>query len=177
MDKGKTEQLAPGVHCGHLDVDGVLQLQPGVHYFRNKLQLKRDSRIEGEHATVVFGKDLELQVDAREARWNLLGSQSGLMAGFVFVLDRARTKEMSLPAEMIERLEGVVYAPQATLKVDGAAAAAEGSAWTVVVGRELKLTNNANMIINSDYASSDVPVPAGVGEKAALGFGGNRLVD
>lgn len=178
LESGETESLAPGVHCGHLDIDGAtLTLQPGVHYFRNKLQLKENTVVEGEHATVVFGKDLELQVDSDQVRWNLLGSQTGLMAGFVFVLDRARTKEIKLPAEMIQRLEGVVYAPQAVLRVDGAADAAEASAWTVVVGRELRLTNNANMFINSDYASSDVPVPAGVGEKADLGFGGNRLVD
>jgi Flp pilus assembly protein TadG len=172
-------ELDAGVHCGHFDIDkdAILRLRPGVHYFRDKLQMKEDSRLEGEFATVVFGKNLELQVDSQDVRWDLLGSQTGVMAGFVFVLDRARTKEIVLPAAMIERLEGVVYAPQAVLKVDGAADAAEESAWTVVVGRELRLTNNANMFINSDYASSSVPVPAGVGEKAAIGFGGNRLVD
>ena len=178
LEKGEVEEVEPGVHCGHLDIDGAtLTLQPGVHYFRNKLQLKEDTVVQGEHATMVFGKDLELQVDSADVRWDLLGAQSGPMAGFVFVLDRARTKEIRLPAKMIERLEGVVYAPEAVLKVDGNADAAENSAWTVVVGRELRLTNNANMFINSDYASSDVPVPAGVGEKAAIGMGGNRLVN
>ncbi len=80
-----------------------------------------------------------------------------------------------LPARMIERPEGVVYAPAATLTLNGAANAAEDSAWTVVVGKELRLTNNAHMFINSDYAGSSAPVPSGVGNK--VGGGGTRLLE
>ena len=174
---GEVLELQPGVHCGHFDIDktAILRLSPGVHYFRNKLQMKEGSRLEGEFATVVFGPSLELQIDSDNVRWLLLGAQDGALAGFAFVLDRARTAGLTLPARMIERLEGVVYAPAATLTLNGAANAAEDSAWTVVVGKELRLTNNAHMFINSDYAGSSVPVPSGVGNK--VGGGGTRLLE
>jgi len=169
-------ELNPGVHCGHFDIDGnaILRLKPGVHYFRDQLQLKESSRFEGAHATVVFGPNVTLTIDSNNVRWNLLGAQDGALAGFAFVIDRARTTGLTLPAWMIERLEGVVYSPQAQLTLSGAASAAQDSAWTVVVGKELRLTNGAHMYINSDYAGSAVPVPSGVGNKT--GGGGTRLV-
>lgn len=37
------------------------------------------------------------------------------------------------------------------------------SAWTAIVVDKLKITNGAQVTINSDYASSTVPVPAGLG--------------
>lgn len=191
---GQVLELNPGVHCGHFDIDktAILRLRPGVHYFRDKLQMKESSRLEGAFATVVFGKDFELQIDSGGeeedddedeggggggVKWDLLGAQTGAMAGFALVVDRARTADFVIPARIIERLEGVAYAPTARLTVTGAANAASDSAWTVVVGKELRLLGDARMQINSDYASSQVPVPAGVGETAAVGAGGNRLVD
>jgi hypothetical protein len=175
---GQVLELNPGVHCGHFDIDktATLRLRPGVHYFRDKLQMKESSRLEGDHATVVFGQNLELQIDSNNVRWSIVGSDTGALAGFAFVLDRARTTDLTLPARIIENLEGVVYAPRARLTLNGAANAAEESPWTVFVGEELRLTDNAHMFINSDYAGSSVPVPSGVGNKAA-GGGGTRLVE
>ena len=38
-----------------------------------------------------------------------------------------------------------------------------GLAWTVVVAKALQLTGSPNLVINANYASSTVPVPAGAG--------------
>jgi len=93
------------------------------------------------------------------------------MAGFVLVMDRLRTKEFKIYAHVIERLEGVVYSPEARLRVEGAANAAADSDWTVIVAKELRLKDDANVVINSDYNASSVPVPTGVGNNLSDGFG------
>ncbi len=40
---------------------------------------------------------------------------------------------------------------------------ADASAWTVIVAKSLKLDGNPTLVLNTDYASTDVPVPDGVG--------------
>jgi hypothetical protein len=37
------------------------------------------------------------------------------------------------------------------------------SAWTVIVAKSIQMTGGSNLVINSDYASSSVPAPEGVG--------------
>jgi hypothetical protein len=178
--KNEVRELNPGVHCGNVDVDNTatLRLKPGVHYFSKKLQMKESSRLEGDNATIVFGPNLDLSIDSLNVRWDLYGAQkeAGALAGFVLVLDRARTNPIVIPAKIVERLEGVVYAPEARFTVDGAADAAGESAWTVLVGKDIRATNNAHIFINADYNSSDVPVPQGVGNRHGFTRTGNRLV-
>lgn len=177
-------ELNPGVHCGHFDVrnSAVLRLRPGIHYFRNTLHLKDNARLEGNHATLVFGRYATLDIDSDEdegdetapnlgVRINLVGGQTGPMAGFVLVMDRARTKDFKIKSHIIQRLEGVVYSPQARFEVEGAAQAAGNSNWTVIVAKELRLNNDARVVINSDYSASSVPVPSGVGNNTANGLG------
>ena len=40
---------------------------------------------------------------------------------------------------------------------------ADQSAWTVVVAKGLQLQGSPNLVINANYAGSNVPVPAGAG--------------
>ncbi|OYU72496.1 MAG: hypothetical protein CFE32_23590, partial [Alphaproteobacteria bacterium PA3] len=43
---------------------------------------------------------------------------------------------------------------------------AESSQWSVIVAQNLLVANKSQLVINSDYANSPVPVPTGVGDKA-----------
>jgi hypothetical protein len=63
----------------------------------------------------------------------------------------------------IRNLLGVVYIPEAKLIVQGTDQIAEQSAWTVIVARQLQLKGSPTLVINRNYAVSDVPVPTGVG--------------
>ena len=45
---------------------------------------------------------------------------------------------------------------------------ADQSPWTVVVASKLAVSQSANLVINSDYGRSSVPVPAGVGNNASV---------
>ncbi|MFI4933999.1 MAG: hypothetical protein ACHP7N_05240 [Caulobacterales bacterium] len=58
----------------------------------------------------------------------------------------------------------IFYVPSATLQVTGAGnRVADQSAWTVVIAQAITLSGSPNLVINANYAASNVPVPAGVG--------------
>jgi hypothetical protein len=63
-------------------------------------------------------------------------------------------------------LLGTIYLPAGRLIIDASKAIAERSAYTVIVARQLELNSGPNLYLNSDYESSDVPVPQGVGSKS-----------
>lgn len=60
-------------------------------------------------------------------------------------------------------LLGTIYLPSGRLMIDASKPVADRSAYTVIVARRLDLFEGPNLILNSDYAASDVPVPTGVG--------------
>jgi hypothetical protein len=95
---------------------------------------------------------------------NLTGTQSGPYAGFVIVTTRSNTNTFTISSDSAHKLEGAVYVPDATLLVTGTGnQVADQSAWTVVVAKSLLLQGSPNLVINANYAGSNVPVPAGAG--------------
>jgi hypothetical protein len=53
--------------------------------------------------------------------------------------------------------------PNSHLLVNSPGAVAEASQWSVIVANRLIVNNAAQLVINSDYEGSPVPVPTGVG--------------
>lgn len=70
----------------------------------------------------------------------------------------------------------MVYAPTTRLIVPGGVDSTEVTPWTVVVANDLRIEGGRRLLINADYATSAVPVPNGVGNRA---HGGSpvRLTD
>lgn len=176
-EEGDVEEVDPGVHCRHFDIeDGTLRFRPGVHHLKNgELQLKEGARIEGDNVTLVIWKALKITYsDGKVPLLHLTGNQGGTgenahWAGFVLAVDPARTGDITLNFNEIRRLEGVVYAPSVRILVPGGINATEVTPWTVVVARDFKVEGGRHLQINADYANSAVPVPSGVGNQAAGG--------
>ncbi|MBB5745190.1 pilus assembly protein TadG-related protein [Brevundimonas variabilis] len=175
VDKvGQSVQVDPGIHCRHFDIEnGTLFFRPGVHHLKSgQLQLKKGAKIEGENVTLVIWKNLEVKFDDGQVPLlSLTGSQGGAgeaghWAGFALAIDPARGGDMSLNFREIRKLEGVVYAPTTRLIVPGGIDPAEVTPWTVIVAQDLRVEGGRRLQINADYASSAVPVPDGVGNKA-----------
>jgi Flp pilus assembly protein TadG len=173
--KSGTTSLGPGVHCGKIEVGGgaTLKLLPGAHYFMEELQVKEDSTLEGTDVVVILGKDAKLKIQDK-AKLSLEGRKTGAFAGFVLATQRDMTNDVELVSENARKLLGTVYIPAAKLIVDGKDKVAEQSSWTVIVSKSLQIKGSATLVINSDYASSTVPVPSGVGSKSGLN---TRLVN
>ena len=54
------------------------------------------------------------------------------------------------------------------LNAKGAGAIADQSAFTVVVARKVQLKDGPNLVLNSNYAGTSVPVPQGVGPTGGI---------
>ncbi len=86
------------------------------------------------------------------------------MAGFLFYQEPGLPKGMQflIGTDLAAKLLGTIYLPSGTLKVDVLGLVAADSAYTVIVADRLDV-KRANLVINSDYGATDVPVPQGVG--------------
>ena len=156
--------LPAGVHCGAYQVVGnyTLTLASGEHYFEGDVTLKGGSNIAGSDVVVIFGPNTSL--DFRGAsNISLTGRQTGPLAGFVIAVDRGASGVFQIQTDPFTNITGAVYAPSVLLDLDGTHQAAQGSQWTVITARSVELTGSPDIVINSNYAGSSVPVPTGVG--------------
>ncbi len=166
--------LAPGVHCGGYTVGGTaeLVLDPGEHRFLDGfLDIREGARLTGRDVVLFFNKTSKFDFKDH-AMVSLEGRKSGAYAGMVMIGTRDNTQDFIITSDNVDRLLGVIYVPSAQLLVEGKADVARDSAWTVIVARTVQLKGAPSLIINANYAASDVPVPTGVGPRG----GGSQLV-
>jgi len=89
----------------------------------------------------------------------------GPMAGLLFFEDRAspplrRFMVMSVDAR---KLVGTIYTNQGRFIVDTNEEVAEESAYTAIVTHRLELYGAPDLVLNTNYNATDVPVPRGIG--------------
>lgn len=167
--------LSAGIHCNAIIVQGTAEvvLGPGEHWFLGgALVVKENGRLIGENVVLFFGSRGKFDF-TDHAQVNLSGRRTGEYAGLVMVASRDNRQDFIISSDNVESLLGVIYVPSATLIVEGSAAVARESAWTVVVAQTLQLKGSPQLFINANYRGSDVPVPEGVGPSS----GGSRLIN
>ena len=169
-----SQMLAAAVHTRNIIVSGnaTLALQPGEHYFCRELRVRGNATLRGDNLVLIFDEEGTFSA-ADNSAISLTGRTSGDWAGFVIVATRDNEEDMEISSSSVDKLLGTIYVPEATLVIDAAGSVAEESKWSVVVAKEIEVDKNARLVINTDYAGSGVPVPAGVGNNA--GPGGLRL--
>jgi Flp pilus assembly protein TadG len=172
---GVTTKIQPGVHCGRWEAEkgAILELQPGEHFFRGaELIIRDNSKLVGRDVVILFDPASKLTFQD-QASVDLEGRTTGTYAGFLIVADRQHVRDLEIWSDNVDNLLGVIYAPAAKLLVIGKDEIAEDSDWTVVVAKEIQLKEKAKLTINSNYSSTLVPVPQGVGPSSA----GSKLVN
>jgi len=166
-----SQTLMPGTHCGDVTFSGSgsLTLAPGEHYFVNaNLVGSGSAQVTGTDVVLVL-KGTSLLNFSGNAGLNLSGRQSGSFSGFAIIGDRSYTNAVSLSTTSAHQLLGTVYLPAGTLAVSGNGnRIADQSPWTVVVANQLQISGSAQLIINSSYFASSVPVPVGVGPAGSV---------
>jgi hypothetical protein len=60
-------------------------------------------------------------------------------------------------------LVGTMYFPKSKLLIDATNPVADRSDYTVIIAREFELRDGPELVLNTNYESSTVPVPEGVG--------------
>jgi hypothetical protein len=86
-----------------------------------------------------------------------------LIGGLVGKLLKGPPREHKILSDNARMLLGTIYMPQGRLIIDANKPIADKSAYTVLVVQRIDLHSGPNLILNSDYSASDVPVPPGVG--------------
>ncbi len=161
------KNLVPGHYCGGLKVMGTAQvtLSEGTYVISGApLEVSGISTFTGTHVGFYLDGALATLNFKDTAKINLTGAKNNEMAGLLVFEDpdAPHGRQHHIASINVQNLTGTIYLPQGYLLVDPNAAVAGSSAYTAIIANRLELTAGPELILNSNYDSTDVPVPAGI---------------
>ena len=164
---GNDETLQPGVCCEGLEIKNgsKVRVEPGIYIISGgALVVDNGSTLEGDNVTFYFLDDDATFKFQNESIVSLSAPKDGPTAGILFYENPAATKGRSyeIKSGKVSRLLGTIYLPNGNLKVDAKGDIAVASAYTVIIANRVDM-KGANLVVNSDYGGTDVPVPEGIG--------------
>jgi hypothetical protein len=186
---GGYEVLKPGVYCGGLKVThgAVAKLANGIFIIKDGPLIVDDgaSLMGSEVGFFLTGSNANLTFDA-DSIISLAAPKDGPLAGILIFDDPSGTSAKAKPpksgrgaagrnnltgaprqhqilSDDARNLLGTIYLPQGEIIIDALKPIADKSAYTVLVVKQLHLYSGPNLILNTDYSASEVPVPQGVG--------------
>lgn len=165
---GGRQTLSPGTYCGGLQIQlgAMVKLRPGIYVMKGgPLTVDTGTTLTGENvgfymegllASFIFGVNTTISLTAPEY---------GPMAGLLFFSDRnvpklVRNEILSDDARV---LLGTIYLPKGYIHIDANKPIADRSAYTAIVAQKLNLSAGPNLVLNTDYDTTTVPVPDGIG--------------
>jgi hypothetical protein len=165
--KGGVKTLTPGVYCGGLKITAaaVVTLSPGIYIIQGgKLTVDKGASIEGDDVGFFLaGKDSNFEFDF-DSTVSLAAPKTGDMAGFLIFDDRGgKLEKHKIFSDNARKLLGTIYMPNGALYIDAKKPIADKSAYTVIVARTVEIFDGPDLVLNSDYNATSVPVPKGVG--------------
>jgi Flp pilus assembly protein TadG len=166
--KGSMLSLSPGTYCGGLTLTDSARVtfSPGVFIFKDgPLVVTGGASLEGVNVGLHFtGNNATMKFDPLSSI-SLTAPKSGDMAGLLISEDRASPvgQQFDIRSNDARTLLGTIYLPQGRLHIGANSVIADKSAYTVVVVRTFTLAEGPNMVLNTNYGATDIPVPTGVG--------------
>jgi hypothetical protein len=159
--------ISPGHYCGGLTLGptALVRAQPGEYVISGgPLVLGPAASLVGDGVSFRFTDEESTFSFGLGSIVELSAPNTGPMAGFLFYQEPGLPKGLQflIGTDLATKLLGTIYLPSGTLKIDVLGLVAADSAYTVVVADRLDV-RRANLVINSDYGATDVPVPEGVG--------------
>ncbi len=164
--------INPGVYCGGIDISNkaTVTMNPGVYIINGgEFGVKNNGTLTGNGVTIFFtGADGRMLFDGTTTV-NLIAPSTGPTAGILLFQDRAMGQtQFELSSKSAANLLGTVYLPNGIFFVAAPGKIAESSAFTVIVAKSIKVSGTAKMYLNSNYGSTTVPVPAGLGPSKTI---------
>ncbi len=91
------------------------------------------------------------------------------MAGLLFFEDRTTTFATyhQITSKDARNLVGTMYLPNSKLLIDSRDPVADRSDDTIIIARKFELRDGPELVLNTDDADSDSPVPDGVGNNTS----------
>ena len=159
--------LMPGVYCGGLAIKGNsnVTLLPGIFIIK-------DGQFLVDSNSVVKGTDVGMYFTGAGGNFHfnsnvnvsLAAPKSGPLAGVIFFQDRdASLADFVIESNYTRNLLGTIYLPKGNLIIKADNDVADQSAYTAIVVHKLQLFSGPRLVLNTDYDSTTVPVPEGLG--------------
>lgn len=162
-----TQTLNPGVYCGGLTIDGTseITLNPGVYVMKDGgLNVAGQAILKGTGVGFyVTGAATPTKFSAN-THVELSAPESGPLAGLLLFEDRnlGAILKHRITSDDARKLIGTIYLPVGGLIVDAKNPVADQSAYTAIIAQTLELNMGPNLVLNSDYEATNVPVPSGI---------------
>lgn len=169
--------LQPGVYCGGLAIMGnsKIQFASGIYVIKDgDMEVLGTSNISGTNVGFYFvgnGADLFLYDSVVV---EISGRETGLMAGLLIWQEPSgkMQKVFEVASNNVRNLTGTIYIPNGKFLARSNSPVAQSSAYTAIVAKKIELLSGANLVLNTNYDQTPVPLPNGVG---ATSSGGVRL--
>lgn len=171
--KGLITILSPGVYCGGITISEKANVlfKPGVYVIKG-------GELKSTSGGIAAGKGVGFYFTGEGSRYNFDSTTTisfeapatGDLAGLLFFQDpdMVNTLDYEIASVNARKLLGTIYLPNGNFKVHAKNRIGEESAYTVIVAKTIDIGAEADLVINSDYASSTVPVPEGLGRIKGL---------
>jgi Flp pilus assembly protein TadG len=162
-----TVSLIAGTYCNSLTITGSARVHftPGIYVIKDgELTISGNAIVTGTNVSFFFTGKNSLIKFLDQAEISLSGQEAGPMAGLLFQEDRSNKAggNHKISSEKVRELTGTIYLPKGDLSIDPNAPIAEESAYTAIIVQKLKLSEGPELVLNSDYSSTSVPLPKGV---------------
>ncbi len=181
--------LAPGVYCDGLTITGnaSVTLQEGTYVIKDgPLIVDGEASLYGDYVSFYMSGEASVFSFAETTQIDLGAAKDGPLAGLLFYeefepttvkAESERTSFFSAFGDLRElktmrthriksnnarRLLGTIYLPNSILQIDANAPVADESAYTAIVVRRLWLLEGPHLVLNANYAATDVPVPSSI---------------
>lgn len=170
--------LKPGTYCGDVTITGTAQvrLMPGSYIFKRRLQVDKNAELRGAETGLFFSGKYSYFRFNDNALIDLSAPSSGEMAGILIWegMDIGAPDEKvvsgdyhQVNSDRARRLTGTIYLPAGHLLIDSKRPVADASEFTVLVASRVTIGDGPNLVLNTNYAGTSVPVPKGLGPLGA----------
>jgi Flp pilus assembly protein TadG len=159
--------LMPGVYCGGLDIVG-----PAVVTFSAGEYIIKDGPFKISGLAFARGKNIGFFLTGDNsvidftggALVEFAGREAGAMAGLLFFEDRSvpAGRQHRINTLVTKELTGTIYLPNGNLKIDPTARIGDKSAYTAIIVNQLELREGPELVLNTNYGATKVPVPSGI---------------
>jgi Flp pilus assembly protein TadG len=166
LSKGSAT-LNPGTYCGGITISGTgaATFSPGTYVIKDgEFTLSGKSSITGKHVGFYLVGAASLINFTGNTTVDMTGADTGNMSGLLFFEDRGAPllREHRINSNNAANLTGTIYLPRGTLLVDPSSKVGATSAYTAIIAQKLKVQFGPQLILNSNYGATDVPVPTGI---------------
>jgi Flp pilus assembly protein TadG len=151
INSNVTATLNPGVYCNGLTINGnaTATFAAGTYIIKGNMIVNGNDTISGSGVTfyLTSGGSLTMNGNSHAA---LSAPTSGAYEGILYFQDRTDSSTVILNGDSTSSWQGVIYAPDANLTLNGGANVA---AYSFLLSQTLTDNGNVNFTVNNDYTS------------------------